>query len=242
MSTSQLSDHFCNYFEIIPARTPDLLDRIFRIRYDVYCKEFSYLVGEGNLEYDDYDALAQHCLIVHRATGMSAGCVRMVMATDDLNFLLPLERFCGESLTDPVLHPAHLSRLNVAEGSRLAVHTHFRRRVGETESPTGVALNIDPSFNEQRTFPLLSLALFYASAAMMTLAQRQHVFVMIEPRLARRAIALKLPFMQVGKVVDYHGLRAPYHVSVQDVISNIPDDMQGLYKFVQDSLTGTVIG
>ncbi|PQJ96320.1 hypothetical protein [Chromatium okenii] len=47
MSTSQLSDHFHNYFEIIPARTPDLLERIFRIRHDVYCREFGYLEGEA---------------------------------------------------------------------------------------------------------------------------------------------------------------------------------------------------
>ncbi|MBV5310287.1 PEP-CTERM/exosortase system-associated acyltransferase [Chromatium okenii] len=242
MSTSQLSDHFHNYFEIIPARTPDLLERIFRIRHDVYCREFGYLEGEacaGGLEHDDYDALAQHCLIVHRATGVGAGCVRMVMANNEPDFLLPLERFCGESLTDPVLHPAHLPRLNVAEGSRLAVHTQFRRRVGETESPVGIALNSDPSPNEQRTFPLLSLALFYASAAMMTFVQRQHVFVMIEPRLARRAITLKLPFVQTGNVVDYHGQRAPYYVSVQQVIDNVPEDMQGLYKFVHDSLNKT---
>ncbi|WP_172452639.1 PEP-CTERM/exosortase system-associated acyltransferase [Chromatium okenii] len=191
------------------------------------------------MEHDDYDALAQHCLIVHRATGVGAGCVRMVMANNEPDFLLPLERFCGESLTDPVLHPAHLPRLNVAEGSRLAVHTQFRRRVGETESPVGIALNSDPSPNEQRTFPLLSLALFYASAAMMTFVQRQHVFVMIEPRLARRAITLKLPFVQTGNVVDYHGQRAPYYVSVQQVIDNVPEDMQGLYKFVHDSLNKT---
>jgi N-acyl amino acid synthase of PEP-CTERM/exosortase system len=240
MNTPPLDGHFQNYFEICPAQTPDLLERIFRIRYDVYCREFGYETEDacpGGLERDDYDASALHCLILHRETGVGAGCIRLVVPPPAKpDFLMPMERFCGDSLADPVWHPARLPRASLAEVSRLAVHTRFRRRLGESESPVGVSATDEAKIDERRTFPLLSLALFYAGAALMDLTGRQHAFVMVEPRLARRMLALGLPFMQVGEPMEYHGQRAAYYVSVQQVVENIPDGLKSLYGFIHDSL------
>ncbi|WP_200154592.1 PEP-CTERM/exosortase system-associated acyltransferase [Chromatium okenii] len=239
MNDFSVADHFRDYFEIIPAKNSKSLEQIFQIRYDVFCREFGYETEQschGGMERDDYDDVALHCLIVHRATGVGAGCIRMITATDEPSFLLPMESFCGESLTDPVLHPMCLPRLDVAEGSRFVVHTKFRRRVGENESPFGIVLGKKDSREEQRSFPLLSLALFYAGTALMTILQRQHIFAMLEPRLARRAVILGIPFVQAGQIVDYHGPRAAHYVSVEKILDNIQGDMQNLYQFVYDSL------
>ena len=240
MNTPLLDGHFQNYFDILLAHTRELHERIFRIRYDVYCREFGYETEEscpGGLEQDDYDARSLHCLIVHRASGAGAGCIRLVLPpVAEPDFQLPMERFCGHSLTDSVWHPARLPRTSIAEVSRLAVHTRFRRRLGESESPEGISAIGDFSVNERRTFPLLSLALFYAGAALMALARRQHAFVMVEPRLARRMQAVGLPFVPVGEPMEYHGPRSAYYVSVQQVLENIPDELKALYGFVYDSL------
>lgn len=239
MSTPPLNNHFQNYFDVFLADTPELREQVHRIRYDVYCREFHYEREEdcpGGLERDEYDQYSLHTLILHKATHSEAGCMRLILpAATESDFLLPMERFCGHSLTDPVWHPGRLPRSRIAEVSRLAVHTRFRRRLGESESPTGIAAT-SFSADERRAFPLLSLALFYGGAALMVLTGRSDAFVMVEPRLARRLQMVGLPFVQVGDLIEYHGPRAAYYVPVQGVLDNIQGELRYLYDFVYNNL------
>jgi N-acyl amino acid synthase of PEP-CTERM/exosortase system len=241
MNIPSLESHFQDYFRVTLARAPDLLEQVYRIRFDVYCREFQYEREEscpGGLEQDEYDPCSLHCLIVHRRSNASAGCIRLILPpAAEPEFLLPMERFCGHSLTDPLRHPSRWPRADVAEVSRLAVHTRFRRRPGESESPTGVvAYDADFSLDERRTFPLLGLALFCAGTAMMVLTRRQHAFVMAEPRLARRLLGVGFPFIQVGEPMEYHGSRAAYYVPLQRVLETLPGAAKTLYDFVLGSL------
>ena len=146
MIAEDFGDHFSDYFDVRFAHTEELMRQIHRLRYDVYCREFGFEREEdcpGGLERDAYDDHAVHCLIVHRDSGMGAGCIRVVVPPESTpNFQLPMERFCGFSLTDPILHPARRPRTRVAEVSRLAVHTQFRRRAGESQSPIGRAQDL----------------------------------------------------------------------------------------------------
>lgn len=246
MNTPHLDHHFQNYFDVLFAHTPELREKVYRIRYDVYCREFHYETEEdcpGGMEQDDYDAHSLHVLISHKTSDAQAGCMRLIPPpATDRDFLLPMERFCGHSLTDPVWHPGRLPRAQIAEVSRLAVHTQFRRRLGESESPTGLSTIPDFSVDERRTFPLLSLALFYGGAALMVLTGRSDAFVMVEPRLARRLKMLGLPFTQVGEVIEYHGPRAAFYVPVQTVLDNIQGELQYLYDFVYKSLADQMQG
>lgn len=242
MGTPSLVEHFRNYFEVIPANTPELLEQVFRIRFDVYCREFGYEREEdcpGGMERDEYDDRAAHCLIVHRASRVGAGCIRVIQVPDDQpDFQLPIERFCGKSLIDPIWHPARLPRERVAEVSRLAVHTSFRRRQGETESPAGLALREEflTEEEERRTFPLLGLALFCAGCCLMIQHRRDEAFVMMERRLARRLQSCGFPFRQVGEVMEYHGPRAAYHVPTHQVLEAMQNETRELYEFVYQSL------
>ena len=240
MTAENVGDHFSDYFDVHFAHTKELLWQVHRIRFDVYCREFGYEREEdcpGGQERDEYDDDSYHCLIAHRESGMGAGCIRVVVPPSaSPDFLLPMERFCGPSLTDPVLHPSHLPRERIAEVSRLAVHTQFRRRTGESQSPIG-RLDIEHlSEEEKRTFPLLGLALFCAGTSLMRLAGREDAFVMMERRLARRLTATGFPFAQVGEPIEYHGSRAAYHVGVQQVLDTMPDAVRGLHQHVDQSL------
>jgi N-acyl amino acid synthase of PEP-CTERM/exosortase system len=246
MTTPHLDHHFQSYFDVLFAYTPELREKVHQIRYDVYCREFHYEREEdcpGGMERDSYDDHALHVLITHKVTNVPAGCMRIIPPpAEERDFLLPMERFCGPSLTDPVWHPGRLPRAQIAEVSRLAVHTQFRRRLGESESPTGISTVPKFSADERRTFPLLSLALFYGGAALMVLAGRSDAFVMVEPRLARRMQMLGLPFVQVGEVIEYHGPRAAFYVPVQKVLENVLGELQHLYDFVYRRLAEQMQG
>ncbi len=231
-------DQFQQYFEILYAKTPELKERVFRLRYDVYCQEFHYERDEdcpGKMEQDSYDNNAQHALIVHRSSQTAAGCLRMITPpSDDLSFLLPLERYCGHTLNHLERHPQLVPRHLIAEISRLAVHTSFRRRLGEKESPLGILEHFEEQ--ERRTFPLISLALLAATTALLVLSSRQHMFVMVEPRFARRMHSLGFPFVQIGEVMDYHGKRAAYHMTVEECLNSWNDTMLRMYEFILTSL------
>jgi N-acyl amino acid synthase of PEP-CTERM/exosortase system len=233
-------NHFQQYFKILFANTPELLERVFRLRYDVYCKEFQYEEEENcpdGIERDQFDDHALQVLALHRESHISAGCVRMVAPPiDKPDFLLPMELHCSHSFNHPERHPQKVPRELIAEISRLAVHTAFRRRLGEQESPFGALSR--PNEQEKRTFPLISLALLAGTTALLAVSGRQHMFVMVEPRFARRMHALGFPFVQIGEPMEYHGMRAAYHMTVDECLDSWNDVMLKMYDFVYKSLKG----
>ena len=244
MNAPSLDHQFQQYFDVFFANTSELRERVHRLRYDVYCREFHYEREEdcpGGQERDAYDSHSLHLLIVHKATQSGAGCVRMVQPPpDDPALPLPMERYCGHTLHHPERHPGRLPRDHLAEISRLAVHTDFRRRLGASESPVGALTPaLDPQ--ELRTFPLVSLALFAGATALLALAHRPHMFVMMEPRLARRLQALGFPFVPVGEPLDYHGVRAAYHVTVAECQRSWESVMREMYEFIHADLQARAI-
>jgi N-acyl amino acid synthase of PEP-CTERM/exosortase system len=244
MNAPSLAHQFQRYFDVLFADTPALREQIHRIRYDVYCQEFHYEREEdcpGGQERDEYDPYSLHVLIVHKASQTGAGCVRMVRPPPDAPTLpLPMERYCGHTLNHPERHPGRLPRDQLAEISRLAVHTSFRRRLGESESPFGALTHgLDPQ--ELRTFPLVSLALFAGATALLALSRRPHMFVMMEPRLARRLQSLGFPFVPVGEPLDYHGLRAAYHVTVAECQRSWENIMREMYDFIYEDLQSRAV-
>lgn len=240
MDTTDPDNPFHQHFMMLFADTEPLLEKSLRLRYDVYCREFHYEREEdcpGGLEQDDYDSQALHLLVVHRNTDKAAGCVRMVSPpSQEPTFLLPMERYCGHTLKDTDHHPGRLPRERIAEISRLAVHTSFRRRAGESESETGALKREIFTNEEQRAFPLISLALFAGATALLALTERQHMFVMMEPRLARLLRSLGFNFVQIGERTEYHGTRAAYYVSIDDCLASWGETMQKMYKSVYEPL------
>lgn len=247
MDEPPLSMHFANYFRIVFAHTPELLKEVYRVRYDVYCSEFHYEHEEKfptRLEQDAYDAFSLHCLVIHKASNRPAGCVRLIkVPQNNLKVTLPLEVVCGDSLRMSPVYPKQSPRTSLCEISRLAVHTAFRRRLGESESPLGsgpALLNAETSALERRTFPLISIALIAASTAFMVLSKRSHLFVMIEKWLCRLLRRLGLRFEQIGEFMDYHGLRAPYHLTAEQMLQNMRGELKAIYDLVYQSLADEI--
>ncbi|MBK1672848.1 PEP-CTERM/exosortase system-associated acyltransferase [Ectothiorhodospira shaposhnikovii] len=240
MKTPSLVEHFASYFQVLLADTEALKDEAHKVRYDVYCREFAYEKEEdcpGGRERDEYDAFALHCIIRHRACDVPAGCIRVVIPpAEQPGFLLPMEAFCRDSLTHSELKPEAFTRDRIGEVSRLAVHTQFRRRRGESDSPAGYPGWDEMSEEERRTFPLLGLALFCAGTSLMQMAGREYAFVMMERRLARMLQSSGFPFVRIGEPMEYHGTRAAYYVRVEQVIHSMQGDIPGLHNYVHESL------
>ncbi len=240
-----LIEDFERYFKIELVTTEAQAKQTYGVRYRVYCEEFNYEAIDlfpDEMETDEFDAHSLHCLIIHKATERAAGCVRLVPANKNhQNGLLPLEKFCKESLDSELINSFNIDRNSVCEISRLAVDTAFRRRPGETATRFGVFDSIDCTKQEQRTFSLIALSAFLAGGALTYLTNKTNVFAMMEPFLPRLLKRTGIVFEKVGKDVDYHGIRAPYFITPQSAMDNIQPDIKEMYNWVYKQIEADYI-
>ncbi|MEM6579620.1 MAG: PEP-CTERM/exosortase system-associated acyltransferase [Pseudomonadota bacterium] len=230
---STLAENFLRYFDVALAKTDAQKRDVYGIRYSVYCSEFKYEPAHlypDHLETDEFDDASLHGLITHKATGIPAGCVRLVtpqMANG--RETLPFERNCEEALDKEFVAGLNISRSTVCEISRLAVDGAFRRRPGEKTTRFGEVGGLDCTQQERRTFSMIAVACFLTATALIDLSGRSSVFAMMEPFLPRLLRRSGILFQRAGNDIDYHGVRAPYFVTHQSLMDNILPDLNQLY-------------
>lgn len=225
-----LSQLFHKYFQVILADSPALREEVYRIRYEVYCREFKFERAADfpdGLEHDSFDVRrSHHCILLHRETGLLAGCVRLVTNDPaDLQAPLPFEQGGNIGLKNPEIAPMIEQRSKIGEISRLAVPATFRRRKGDPGSPIGELSVPDFSRNERRCFPHIPMGLYLAAAAIGLKMNLEGVFAMMELRLVRHLRRFGIVFEQAGDIIDYHGQRAAFYIS-----------RDGLYKYLQPEI------
>lgn len=228
----RLSQHFHEYFEAVPANDETTRSEVFRLRYDVYCDELHFEDSERFPEHeerDEYDEHSVFALLRHRETGRAAGCVRLVLNHKDPTLALPLERVCTGLFDLNKYNPETIDRARVGEISRLAVHSFFRRRRGESTTPEGTA---EPAsyFGGERHYPLVAMGLFLSSAAYMFNLDLEQIVVMMEPRLARLLRSCGLHFTAIGPVIEYHGQRGPFRITRADVEAHLGEEANELLR------------
>lgn len=221
-----LAERFAEHFDIVLAKTDAERDQVYKVRGEVYCREFGYEPEEncpGGLEQDEFDTQSVHCLIRHRKLNVAAGCIRLIMApTYSPNGSLPFEHFCNRQQ----LAFNNQSRRQVTEISRLAVRSEFRK-------PPLDGL----SDSERQIFPLVTIALFMAAPALSGLTGRSNNFAMMEPRLVRLLKRSSgFDFTQIGDLVDYHGWRAAFHITTENMLKNMHPHLNALYQLVLRTL------
>ncbi len=240
MTTASLVQHFLDYFEVVPANTAALRREVYRLRHDVYCKEFGYepiTEHPNDMETDQYDPYSLHVIVRHRSSGLAAGCTRIIPARPiGHEPRLPIEILYAEgadiSQSTGIMAPRH----TICEASRLCVHSRFRRRHGESVTRLGDIESLQCSKREHRTFPLISVSISLATTALTELTQRPYMFAMMEPFLPRLLHRIGYEFTQAGPELDYHGRRAGYYVETGSVLRNLQPDFLDLYRAIRNEL------
>ncbi len=232
----KLITSFQQFFIVQLATTPALKSKVYHLRYRVYCDEFGYEPVElfpDQEETDEFDAHALHCLIMHRLSGLPAGCVRMVPSYVDGELLpLPLEKHCVGSLDQERVDQMNLDRKTVCEISRLAVDRVFRRRAGEELTRFGEVEGLEVTNQERRTFPSIAIAAFLAATAMTDLTGKTNIFAMMEPFLPRMMKRSGIIFEKVGSDMDFRGIRAPYFIQTESALTHMQEDLRNLYDWI----------
>jgi len=216
----QPGDRFNRYFKIAPALCEEVRNEVFHIRHDVYAREFGFEpLRADQRESDRYDRHSLHC-IVKTADESNAlvGCARIVMPDPTApDAPLPFEIACRDTLDRSIIDPAKLPRHRIAEVSRLAVMSGFRRRKDEK-------LSADVSLNEQDfggaetpRFPNIPLSLYSAAVLMAERQDIEYLFVLTEPRLSKHFAKFGVNIMPVGAPIDFHGIRVPSVMRVAEI-------------------------
>jgi N-acyl amino acid synthase of PEP-CTERM/exosortase system len=236
-------ENFSKYFSVDLALTPEQKQHVYKIRYRVYCEELHYLDAQKNdeqgnhldIECDEFDERSIHILVTHRLTNRPAGCVRIVISHDSFyEQPLPMEKYCLNALSLQAVQQLNEDRNRIGEISRLAVDPYFRRRSGEHYKVYGSAGALDLHHQEKRAFSLVAVAGLMASAAAAELAGRTDIFAMMDPALPRLMARSGFVFEKIGDVIDYHGKRAPYRITIDSYHRTMPNDLKDFYFDLYD--------
>jgi N-acyl amino acid synthase of PEP-CTERM/exosortase system len=110
------------------AAGDDDLDRLFALRYQVYCLERSFLPPAdypSGLERDEYDAFSTH-VAAYSLADILVGAIRLVTPPDGGRF--PFQAHCTRLFAGRPRPPDR----ECAELSRLVISKLYRRRAGDT--------------------------------------------------------------------------------------------------------------
>ncbi len=178
------------------ANTPDLLERVYRLRYEVYCVEKQFENPEMQIagyEQDKFDEHAVHTLLVDSESGLSRGAVRLVLPK--------------EGATLPVFEVS--AAFKEAAGRDFPVETtaeasRFLRAVDRAGSRGRAAFE--------------TLALMTGLTQMCWENGISHLAALITPPMLRLLHRFGLDFRPVGEPVDFHGIR---HACLYDLATEL---------------------
>jgi len=194
--------------------SPQLLEKSYRLRYQVYCLERKFLPAEDypyGLELDEFDREAVHVGVVD-PHGELAGTAR-VIHTGSTG--LPVLRYCTLFSNETVLNDAGNK---VVEPSRLSISRNYTRRrddgfYGIPEVPDSTEQAKWPQrSNRGGVFGTLLKGLYQATKRL----GATHWIVATEKSLQRRLVQFGMPFSLAGPESDFGGLVAPYIMSLAE--------------------------
>ena len=233
-----IAEHFTQFLKPEVAINDELRDEVFRIRHNVYCEELAFeKVKDEGKEHDEFDGQSTFSMIKHKPSNIYTSCVRVVKSANQSE-ALPIEKYCIEAIQNKELHPSNFPRHEIAEISRLAVKAEFRRRKTDKFKGSAIGAISESSYSETelRCFPFIAIGLYMAAATMCIETGVKHIYVMMEPRLARSMKFVGINFVQLGDPIDYHGLRAPYYISPSIFLENLSPGFKCLYEKISQDI------
>ncbi len=224
-------------FKFFQVHTEDLLNEIYRLRYEVYVKEFGFERAEDHpdgYETDEYEHASIHFASTN-GNDKVIGTLRMVFHSE--------KGFPIEHATELSLPNGKPSPDRTAEISRLAVSRLYRRRQEDGQfgvesylkkSEGGILpeKGAPPPDMRKRETPIIVLGLYQA---MYQEAKRRgiaHLYMITEEKLYHALKRFGIHFKRIGEPVEYHGIRIPYLGNIKEMEKILKEDYPGMLKMM----------
>jgi N-acyl amino acid synthase of PEP-CTERM/exosortase system len=234
-------------FQVVQSQ-PDyaqILESVYRLRYQVYVEEWGFENPDDHPEGLEKDAFDQHSIHLYACSGFEdniIGTARIILGSDRP---FPIEQHFD--ISDFVINAP---RSRIAEISRLAISKEFRRRAIDR-----FIFNKDSSYSEEQELYQSTIIPSIEGErrkcehelirGIYLLLYRESLQVGITHWYAVMARGLKIilgrwgiPFHQIGPEKEYHGLRAPYAVSIRDLEKNLEKKNPELLELARQGIAG----
>lgn len=220
------------WFEAVPANTPELREKAYRLRYQVYCCENPFESPEEHphhMETDPFDQRSLHSLIISRESGTATGTVRLILPDAGTpKASLPIQMICEHPMIRQ-LPPA-----GAAEISRFAISKKIRRMAEQTielVSSTGERI---PAATAKAMKCSLTLLLMREIVRMSRTHGVSDWYAVMEPALLRLLARFGIHFNPLGPQVEYHGLRQPCHAKAEELLGRMRREKPEIWSFITD--------
>lgn len=208
-------------YRFVVATTPQQLQEIYRLRYQIYVEEFGFEKAHDHphqMETDEWDPFSIHMAALDPDDRV-IGTIRLVI--NSARGLPTLQA------AQPFFQDKNPASRRIAEISRLAVARSFRRRVEDglygmesyLKPKDGAyvfhnAPEETPSQERRKKFVVV-LGLFRIMYHVSKRMDLTDWYMMSEKRLWYMLKRYNIVFHEIGPEMDYHGKRVPYvgHVS-----------------------------
>lgn len=230
---------FSEHFEIVPALSEELKNEAFRVRHQVYCEDLNFESQRASkYETDEYDVNALHLLMKSVRLNKFIGCTRLVRPSIvDPHQPLPFEICCGSTLDYSKVGSLLLSRNKIAEVSRLAVISEFRRRKGEADKPINISdEDYGISSYAHFRFPYIPLGLFIGTVELAYIHHIDVLFMLTEKRLAMHFSKLGANLEFIGLPIEHRGIRVPSMVNTVEIIKNMKPIFKPMYNLISKAI------
>jgi len=232
-----IASDFERHFELVLGNSNDLVSRCQRLRYTVFCQEYSILNSGNNTkrtESDNYDDRSVHGLLKYRRTNTDIATVRIILCDEqEPESLFPIEKFelLRRKLRD---QNWRVPRQFLGEISRFCVMRYFRRRRGESENLHGISESLcDYDWHTlNRWYPHITLGLFRMVLQLSKNNGVKYWFALMEPSLIRLLSKVGIEFIPVGPVVEYFGLRQPCVGYIEDIMEGVQQRRPEVMRFL----------
>ena len=229
INVEKFPEYYQNTFSVVRANTQILLNRVYQLRYQVYCLENKFEDPAEHLdgrEMDRHDARSAHLLLLHRKSGMAVGTARLIMPDiwDSLPIWHVLEPEVREQFERLPLH-------RTGEVSRFAVSKEFRRWWQHHRDPATASAPQHARSDEQRFMQYITFGLIHDLLQIAIERGLHYVTAVMNPSLLRIVTNLGVEFKPIGAPVEYHGIRQPCVARVSRLIEQLQKNFTLLWQF-----------
>ncbi|MEH6472010.1 MAG: PEP-CTERM/exosortase system-associated acyltransferase [Halopseudomonas sp.] len=234
---TRIHKQFQQYFRVIPALTLEQQQHAYRVRHEVYCNELGWEeVNSQGVETDAFDAQSEHCLLQNVNNNEYVGCIRMVLPNqDDPSLPLPFQLTCAQVLDSGEPDPEQQQRIAIAEVSRLAIISKYRRRPNEQGHDVTIT-EADYGTLKQPRFPYIPIGLYMGLLEMARINNVETLYILTEPSLAHHFCKLGGKLQPVGGAIEHRGKRIPYKMDVAQVIKQINLLLRPLFNVISNEI------
>lgn len=230
-------ENYNRWFDVISAHNDKLKDKVYQLRYQVYCRENNFENPnehrEGR-EKDGFDDRSTHSLLVDKTTRTPIGTVRLILPDTKAPLKsFPIQGLCNHSLLSNM---KLLLNSQVAEISRFSISKEFRKSAETIDSnkPDQAHLNANDSLDKRLVTPFITLGLMKAIMQMSVESGITDLIAVMEPSLLRLLARFGIFFRPIGPLVDFHGMRQPCHANIEELLERARRESMDAWDVITD--------